>query len=34
MSDEQWCELTGLFFRGNELIPEHFRETFPALAIA
>lgn len=34
MSDAQWCELIGLFFRGNELIPEHLREAFPALASA
>jgi hypothetical protein len=29
MSDEQWSELVGLFFRGNELIEEHFGEAFP-----
>jgi len=29
MTDEQWRTLIGLFFRGNELIGEHFAETFP-----
>jgi hypothetical protein len=28
MSDEQWMELVGLFFRGNELIGEHFEDAF------
>jgi hypothetical protein len=29
MTDKQWCELVGLFFRLNELIAEHFAEAFP-----
>jgi hypothetical protein len=29
LTDEQWFELVGLFFRGNELIAEHFQEAFP-----
>ncbi len=29
MGDEQWSELVGLFFRGNELIEEHFAQAFP-----
>lgn len=28
MSDEQWMEVVGLFFRGNELIGEHFEDAF------
>lgn len=28
MSDEQWMEVVGLFFRGNELIGEHFEHAF------
>jgi len=28
MSDEQWYELAGLFYRGNELIAEHFQAAF------
>jgi hypothetical protein len=31
LTDEQWFELVGLFFRGNELIEEHFREAFPSI---
>jgi hypothetical protein len=26
MSDEQWSELVGNFFRGNELVEEHLRD--------
>lgn len=33
MSGEQWCALTGLFFRNNELVAEHFRDAFPASLI-
>lgn len=29
LSDEQWCRLVGLWFRGNELIEEHFKAAFP-----
>ena len=28
MSDEQWMEVVGLFYRGNELIGEHFEDAF------
>jgi hypothetical protein len=28
LSDAEFAELTGLFFRGNELLEEHFREAF------
>jgi len=28
MTDEQWMEVVGLFFRGNELIGEHFEDAF------
>jgi len=28
MSDEQWMEVVGLFFRNNELIGEHFEDAF------
>ncbi len=28
MSDEQWMEVAGLFFRDNELIGEHFEDAF------
>jgi hypothetical protein len=28
MTDEQWYELVSLFYRGNELIAEHFQEAF------
>jgi hypothetical protein len=28
MSDEQWMEVVGLFFRDNELIGEHFEDAF------
>jgi hypothetical protein len=28
MTDEQWYELVGLFYRGNELIAEHFQDAF------
>ena len=31
MSDEQWCDLVGLFYRRNELIAEHLNEAFPAI---
>lgn len=30
LTDEQWSELVGLFFRGNELIAEHFQAAFPS----
>jgi hypothetical protein len=29
LEDQDWAELVGLHFRGNELIGEHFAETFP-----
>ena len=32
LTDEQWCNLVGLYFRGNELIEEHFKAAFPAFA--
>ena len=28
LSDERWCRLVGLWFRGNELIEEHFKTAF------
>jgi hypothetical protein len=28
LSDEQWMEVVGLFFRNNELIGEHFADAF------
>jgi hypothetical protein len=31
MSDAQWHELVGLFYRGNELIAEHFQAAFGAV---
>lgn len=31
LSDEQWAELVGLHFRGNELVEEHFAAAFPAM---
>lgn len=33
LTDEQWCELVGLHFRGNELIGEHFASAFPAMEV-
>jgi len=32
LTDEQWSDLIGLHFRGNDLIGEHFAKTFPATA--
>jgi hypothetical protein len=32
MTDAQWAELVGLHFRGNELVPEHFRTVFPDMS--
>jgi hypothetical protein len=32
LTDDQWCELVGLHFRQNELVAEHFRNAFPAMA--
>jgi hypothetical protein len=32
LTDDQWCNLVGLYFRGNELIEEHFKAAFPAFA--
>jgi hypothetical protein len=32
MTDQQWCDLVGLHFRNNELVPEHFRRIFPDLS--
>ena len=29
LTDKQWCQLAGLYFRQNELIEEHFKEAFP-----
>jgi hypothetical protein len=34
LADEQWSELVGLFFRGNELIEEHLCDAFPAWPVA
>lgn len=33
LTDEQWCQLVGLHFRGNELIGEHFASAFPAMQV-
>jgi hypothetical protein len=31
LADDEWAELVGLFFRGNELIAEHFEQLFPGV---
>jgi hypothetical protein len=32
VTDQQWCSLVGLHFRGNDLIDEHFAAAFPERA--